>query len=65
MMIKNVYFILVYNHIWLNLSKDKSHFSYIFLWMIATLATNRNSEKNHCLASDVSLDKVGLNACTN
>ncbi len=64
-MIKNLYFILAYNHIWLNLSKDKSHFFYIFLLMIITLATNQNSEKNHFLASDVSWDTVGLNACSN
>jgi hypothetical protein len=33
--------------------------------MIITLATNQNSEKNHFLASDVSWDTVGLNACSN
>jgi hypothetical protein len=36
---------LVYSQIWLNLHKDDDHFFYIFLWMIATLATNKNALK--------------------
>jgi hypothetical protein len=32
---------LFYNLIWLNLPKDNGHFFYIFLWMMATLATNK------------------------
>jgi hypothetical protein len=31
--------------IWLNLLRDDSHGFNIFLWMIATLATNKNSFK--------------------
>jgi hypothetical protein len=43
-MIKDLYFIfLVDSQIWLNLHKDHHHISYIFLWMVATLATNKNS----------------------
>jgi len=34
---------LVYSQIWLNLPKNDCHFFYIFQWMIATLATNKNS----------------------
>jgi hypothetical protein len=35
---------LIYSQIWLNLPKDdRDFFFYIFLWMIATLATNKNS----------------------
>jgi hypothetical protein len=30
---------------WLNLPRDDHHSFYIFPWMIATLATNRNSYK--------------------
>jgi len=41
--IKNTYTsYLVYSHIWLNLAKDDHHFFYIFPWMMATLATNKN-----------------------
>jgi hypothetical protein len=32
---------LVYSQIWLNLLKDDCHFFYVFQWMIATLATNK------------------------
>jgi hypothetical protein len=32
---------LVDSHIWLNLLKDDCHFVYVFRWMIATLATNK------------------------
>jgi hypothetical protein len=35
---------VVYSQIWLNLPMDDHHFFYIFLWMIATLATkNKDS----------------------
>jgi hypothetical protein len=34
---------LVYSQIWLNLPTDDCHFFYVFLWMIATLAMNKNS----------------------
>jgi hypothetical protein len=30
---------------WLNLGRDDHHFFQIFLWMIVTLATNKNSRK--------------------
>jgi hypothetical protein len=36
---------LNYSQIWLNLLRDNRHFSYIFLWMVATLAPNKNSRK--------------------
>ncbi len=36
---------LVYSQIWLNLLRDDCNFYSIFRWMIATLATNRNSWK--------------------
>jgi hypothetical protein len=46
-MIKDLYFIylfIVYSAIWLNLlPRDDCRFFYIFLWMIVTLATNKNS----------------------
>jgi len=32
---------LVYSLTWLNLPKDNGHLFYIFLWMMATLATNK------------------------
>ncbi len=38
---------LVYSQIWLNLPMDDCHFFCIFLWMIVTLATNKNSLKKH------------------
>ncbi len=31
------------SQIWLNLPKDDHHFSYIFLWMVATFATNKTN----------------------
>jgi len=34
---------LVYSQIWLKLVKDDYRFFYIFLWMIATLVTNKIS----------------------
>ncbi len=37
---------LVFSRIWLNLPRDDSHFFYILLWMIATLATKKKSPKN-------------------
>jgi len=43
-MIKDLYFIYLwfYSAIWLNLlPRDDCRFFYIFLWMIATLATNK------------------------
>ncbi len=42
---------LVYSQIWLNLPREDCHFSYIFLWMIITLATNlkKFKKKNHDL----------------
>jgi len=36
---------LIYSHIGLYLSKDDCHFFYTFVWMIATLATNKSSLK--------------------
>jgi hypothetical protein len=36
---------MVYSPNWLNLLRDDSHGFNIFLWMIATLATNKNSFK--------------------
>jgi hypothetical protein len=38
------------SQIWLNLFRDDRHFFYFFLWMIATLATNKKSfkKKNWC-----------------
>ncbi len=36
---------LVYSQIWLDLHKDDDHFFYIFVWMIAILATNKNAFK--------------------
>ncbi len=41
-MIKICISYLVYSRIWLNFPKDYRQFLYIFLWMIATLATNIN-----------------------
>jgi hypothetical protein len=32
---------VIYSQIWLNLPMDDRHFFYIFLWMIATLATKQ------------------------
>jgi hypothetical protein len=40
---------LICSQIWLNLSSDDCKFLYIFLWMIATLATNKNSLKKFVL----------------
>jgi hypothetical protein len=40
---------MVYSQIWLNLPRYHSHFFYIFLWMITTLAKDKNSLKKHCL----------------
>ncbi len=34
---------MVYSHIWLNIPRDESHFVYIFIWMLVTLAKNKNS----------------------
>jgi hypothetical protein len=34
---------MVYSHIWLNTPRDESHFFYIFIWMLVTLAKNKNS----------------------
>jgi hypothetical protein len=33
---------LIYSKIWLNLHRDDHHLFYIFIWMIATLGTNKN-----------------------
>jgi hypothetical protein len=33
--------------IWLNLPRDDCHFLYIFLWMIANLATNKKFLKKN------------------
>jgi hypothetical protein len=32
---------LIHSQIWLNLARDDRHFLYAFVWMIATLATNK------------------------
>jgi hypothetical protein len=40
-------FIFILAKIWLNIPKDYLHFFYNFLWMIATLAANKNSLKKH------------------
>jgi hypothetical protein len=39
---------LVFSRIWLNLPRDDSHFFYILLWMIATLATKKKIPKKQC-----------------
>jgi hypothetical protein len=44
-MIIDFYFISII-YIWLNLLTDESHFSYIFLPMVANLATNKIPGKN-------------------
>jgi len=38
---------VVYSQIWLNLPTDDHHFFYIFLWMIATLATKQGFLKKN------------------
>jgi hypothetical protein len=38
---------LVYMEIWLNLPRDDCHFLYIFLWMIANLATKHKFLKKN------------------
>ncbi len=45
---------LVYSQIRLNIPRHDHHFFYIFLCMIATLATNKNSLKTHCLDPNTS-----------
>jgi hypothetical protein len=41
-----LFLFLSYSHIWLNLLTDDSHFFYIFLPMVVSLATNKIPEKN-------------------
>jgi hypothetical protein len=44
-MIKTCSLYLINIQIWRNLPGDDRHFFYVFPWMIATLATNKNSLK--------------------
>ncbi len=53
-MIIDFYFIFVI-YIWLNLLTDESHFSYIFLPMVANLATNKIPGKNTAQKMNASL----------
>ncbi len=46
-----LYFWFILSHIWLNLPIVYRHFFYIFLWMIAILATKKNSFKKNSTAT--------------
>ncbi len=45
--LKNFTLFLFYSQIWLNLPRDDCQSFYSFQWMIATLATNKNSFKKN------------------